>query len=82
MDDEARNVQIVQGALAFKEASKIYKLPGHKSCATDFDLWKLQRNGRPMAELLWFLYSSAHSPVDSGCNAEIKITDSAAYINC
>ncbi len=51
MDDEARNVQIAQGARAFMEASKIYKLPG-------------QRNGRPMAELPWFLYSSAHSPVD------------------
>ena len=43
MNDEAQNVQITQGARAFMEASKIYKLPGHKSCATDFGLWKLAK---------------------------------------
>ncbi len=41
MDDDARNVRIAQGARAFMEAGKIYKLPDHKSCATDFGLWKL-----------------------------------------
>jgi hypothetical protein len=43
MDDDAQNVQIAQGARAFMEAGKIYKLPGHKSCATDFGLWKLAK---------------------------------------
>ncbi len=38
MDDDARDVQTAQGARAFMEAGKIYKLPGHKSCATDFGL--------------------------------------------
>ena len=37
MTNEKQNLQ---GARAFMEAGKIYKLPGHKSCATDLDLWK------------------------------------------
>ncbi len=40
MDDDERKAQILQGARAFMEAGKIYKLPGHKSCATDLGLWK------------------------------------------
>ena len=40
MDDYERKAQILQGARAFMEAGKIYKLPGHKSCATDLGLWK------------------------------------------
>ncbi len=38
MDDDARNVRIAQGSRAFMKAGKIYKLPDHKSCATDFGL--------------------------------------------
>ncbi len=41
MDDDERKVQMAQGAQAFIEAGKIYKLPGKKSCAIDFGLWKL-----------------------------------------
>ncbi len=40
MDDDERKAQILQGARAFMEAGKIYKLPGHKSCASDLGLWK------------------------------------------
>jgi hypothetical protein len=37
MDDDERKAQILQGAQAFMKAGKIYKLPGHKSCATDLE---------------------------------------------
>ena len=82
MDDEARNVQIAQGARAFMEASKIYKLPGHKSCATDFGLWKLAKKwpadgGTTMVPVFKCPLASRF-----GCNAEIKVTDSTSYINC
>jgi hypothetical protein len=43
MDDDTRKAQIAQGARAFMEAGKIYKMPGHKSYATDFGLWKLAK---------------------------------------
>ena len=33
----------------------------------------LQRNGRPMVELLWFLYSSAPSPVDSDAMLKLRL---------
>ena len=41
MDDDQRNARILDGARAFMESSKLYKLPGHKPNATDLGMWKL-----------------------------------------
>ncbi len=61
------------------EEGKFYKLPGHKSCATDFGLWKLAKEwlANCRATML-FVYKC---PLASrfGYNAEIKDTDSTLY---
>ena len=81
MDDDERKAQILQGARAFMEAGKIYKLPGHKSCAMDFGLWKLAKEwpvdgGATMVPVFKCPLASRFR-----CNAEIKVTDSTSYIN-
>jgi hypothetical protein len=58
------------------EAGKIYKLPGHKSCATDFGLWKLAKEWPASGRAT--MVSVFKCPLASQFrhNAEIKVTDS------
>ncbi len=82
MDDDERKAQILQGARVFMEAGKIYKLPGHKSCATDLGLWK-QAKKWP-ADGGFTNVSVYNCPLagrfgNFGCKAEMKLTESTTY---
>ncbi len=56
-DDDERNSRILAVAWELMESSKLYKLPGHKSNATDLGMWNSQRNGRSMTASQEFLRS-------------------------
>ncbi len=43
MDDDESNALILAAAREFMESSKLYKLPGHKSNATNLGMWKLAK---------------------------------------
>jgi hypothetical protein len=42
MDEDEMKLQILQAANKTMKASRLYKLPGHRSKPSDFGLWKLK----------------------------------------
>ena len=85
MDDDQRNAQILDAARAFMESSKLYKLPGHKSNASDRGLWKVVKEwttGPSTAEdNLKTRVTVLRCPLSGrfNCQCQIKITDSPEY---
>ena len=79
MDDDQRNARILDGARAFMESSKLYKLPGHKSNAMDLGMLKLIKQwpadeGQSMVSVYRCPLSGRFN-----CPCQIKVTDTPAY---
>ncbi len=61
------------------EAGKIYKLPGHKSCATDLGLWKQAKECPANGGFYKFMVYKCPLAGRFGCKAEMKLTETTTY---
>ena len=80
IDEDEMKLQILQAANQIMEASRMYKLPGHRSKETDLGMWKQKRPwtvDKGETDVRWYYCPMR---IRFGCCVQIKVIENAHHI--
>ena len=80
MDEDDLWARVKDAAREFMEASKVFKIYGHKSSATDLGMWKMMKFWPADSGTTEVRVFKCPLAGRFGCKCEMKVTEAASYV--